>query len=120
MLRIFWDGAVALDPAIEPRDEKHMPLCAPGQLAALWKEAGLVDVIEQPLTIRMEFASFDDYWRPFLAGQGPAGAHVGSLPEARRRELEGRLRRRLLGDRADGRISLAARAWAVRGRVARH
>jgi hypothetical protein len=26
MLRFFWDEAVALDPAIEPRDERHMKL----------------------------------------------------------------------------------------------
>ena len=51
MLRVFWDEAVALDPAMAARDERHMALCRRGELAALWREAGLADVDEQPLTI---------------------------------------------------------------------
>ena len=92
-----------------------MPLCDRGALAALWREHGLKDVFEQALTIQTQFVSFDDYWSPFLEKQGPAGAHVGSLPEAGREELRVRLRKRLLRDRQDGPIELAARAWAVRG-----
>ena len=34
----------------------------------------------------MRFASFADFWRPFLEQQGPAGAYVAALPaEARDR-----------------------------------
>jgi hypothetical protein len=44
MLRFFWDVAVALDPAIEPKDERHMKLSRQGQLAELWKKAGLIDI----------------------------------------------------------------------------
>jgi hypothetical protein len=44
MLRLFWDEAVALDPSSESRDERHMPLCRPGELAALWRQRGLVEV----------------------------------------------------------------------------
>ena len=40
MLRAFWDEAVVLDPASEPKDERHMPACRPGELAALWTVAG--------------------------------------------------------------------------------
>jgi len=29
---------------------------------------------EQPLDITMKFASFQDYWDPFLLGQGPGGS----------------------------------------------
>jgi len=46
MLRVFWDEAVALDPAAEPRDERHMPLCRRGELAALWREQRLEEVVE--------------------------------------------------------------------------
>ena len=49
MLRFFWDEAIALDPAIEPRDERHMKLSRQGQLGDLWKKAGLINVKEQPL-----------------------------------------------------------------------
>ena len=41
MLRFFWDEAIALDPAIEPRDERHMKLSRQGQLGDLWQKAGL-------------------------------------------------------------------------------
>jgi SAM-dependent methyltransferase len=38
MLRIFWDEAVALNPAADARDERHMPLSRQGDLGALWRE----------------------------------------------------------------------------------
>ena len=43
----------------------------------------------------MAFASFDDYWQPFLGGQGPAGVYVSSLAESARHALESRLREHL-------------------------
>ena len=73
MLRGFWDEAVALDPASEPKDERHMPFCRPDDLAQLWKAQGLLDVQEEPLVIPMTFSSFDDFWSPFRDRQGPAG-----------------------------------------------
>ena len=117
MLRFFWDEAVALDPAIEPKDERHMKLSREGQLGELWKKAGLVNVQEKPLAIDQTYASFDDYWGPFLRGAGPGGAYVVSLSEERRRQLEARMRKRLLGNREDGAFVLEARAWCVRGEV---
>ena len=118
MLRVFWDEAVALDPAIAARDERNMPLCRRGELAALWRANGLQQVEEQPLVISLAFASFDDFWQPFLGGQGPAGAYTASLSGADRAALEARLRTRLLGARQDGPFTLQARAWAVKGVVA--
>ncbi|HVL54980.1 MAG TPA: methyltransferase domain-containing protein [Burkholderiaceae bacterium] len=117
MLRIFWDEVVALDPAAEPRDERHMKLSRQGQLGALWRKAGLVDVQERPIEIEQAFTSFDDYWSPFVAGAGPAGAYAVSLPEDRRRQLAERVKARLLGDRNDRAFRLQARAWCVRGVV---
>ena len=70
------------------------------------------------IEIEMHFADFDDYWLPFLGGQGPAPAHAMSLDEQRRGELRELLRQRL-GGTAAGPIVLGARAWAARGRVAR-
>jgi SAM-dependent methyltransferase len=117
MLRVFWDEAMALDPASGPRDERHMPVCRRGDLAELWRAQGLLDVREEPLLVPLAFSSFEDFWSPFLEGQGPAGAYVASLPEGPRRDLEQRLRRRLLGEGGDRPIALTARAWAVRGIV---
>ena len=114
MLRVFWDEVVALDPAMGPKDERHMKLCREGQLGALWNKAGLADVQEGAIVIATAFASFDDYWGPFRAGVGPGGAYVASLSEDRRKALEERLRKRLPGK---GAMALKARAWCVRGAV---
>jgi SAM-dependent methyltransferase len=120
MLRVFWDEAVALDPAAASRDERHMPLCRKGELAALWRAHGLRDVAEEPLDVETRFVTFEDYWSPFLEKQGPAGAYVAALPPADREQLRQRLRRRLIGDGPDRPIVLRARAWAVRGIVPPH
>jgi SAM-dependent methyltransferase len=117
MLRIFWDEAVAMDPAVASRDERHMPLSRKGQLADLWRAHGLVDVQESALTISMTFASFEDYWNPFVGGQGPAGAYVKSLDDSRRERLKSRLRQRLLAAGSDQPFTLEGRAWAAKGTV---
>jgi SAM-dependent methyltransferase len=117
MLRLFWDEAIALDPDADGIDERHMPLSRRGELGALWRAHGLVNVSEAPLTIETRFSSFEDYWSPFLERQGPAGTYVAGLPAARTETLRLNLRRRLIGDDADGPIVRRARAWAVRGTV---
>lgn len=117
MLRVFWNAAIALDPSAEASDEKHMALCRRGELRQLWTEAGLTEVEEQPLEIAMAFRSFDDYWQPFMAGQGPAGAYVARLSPERRAELREEIKRLLPGDSKSGSFELMARAWAVRGTV---
>ena len=63
------------------------------------------------------FASFGDYWSPFIENQGPAGAYVAVLGSNAREELCLRLRTRLLGSGPDRALVLRARAWAVRGIV---
>jgi hypothetical protein len=73
-----------------------------------------VAAIEMP----MRFVDFDDYWQPFLGGQGPAPAHAMSLPEAARNRVRDLVRERL-PMQPDGTIVLAARAWAARGTVTR-
>ena len=60
----------------------------------------MLAVGERPLTIEQPFASFDDYWSPFLGGQGPAGAYVAEPVAAARTRLRDRLRRRLAGGTA--------------------
>jgi SAM-dependent methyltransferase len=116
MLRVFWDGAAALDPAADARDERHMPLCRRGELEALWREHGFADVAEEPLTIPMRFASFGDFWGPFLEQQGPAGAYVAALHAEARDRLGQCLRERLIGQGEDRAFALSGRAWAVRGK----
>jgi SAM-dependent methyltransferase len=116
-LRIFWDAAVALEPAAAPKHERNMKLARQGELGDLWRKAGLLEVREKPLVIEQAFPSFDDYWEPFLKGTGPGGAYVASLGDERRRQLEERLRGQLLGGKAGGAFTLKARAWCARGEV---
>jgi SAM-dependent methyltransferase len=117
MLRTFWDAAVALDPSAETKDERHLALCREGELGELWRRHGLRDVIERTLTIDTGFASFDDYWTPFLQKQGPAGAYVAGLSNDEREALRVHLRQRLVRGQSGLPFSLKASAWAVRGVV---
>lgn len=117
-MRYFWDAAVSLDPDAASLDEgPRFPLCHAEALAQAFADAGLEGAKSTPITIPTRFADFDDYWRPFLGGQGPAPAYTMSLDEAARARLRDRIRARLPMN-ADGSIPLTARAWACRGNVA--
>ena len=117
MLRVFWDEAVARDLSIAVRDERNMPLCRPGELSALWRAHRLMRIEERPLTIQLSFSSFEDFWSPFVAGQGPAGSYVARLSETDREVLRLRLWQRLVGEGQDRAMTFQARAWAVKGEV---
>ncbi|MFU8872941.1 class I SAM-dependent methyltransferase [Micromonospora sp. SL4-19] len=115
MMRHFWDAAVARDPSAAERDEgRRFSVCHPDALRALWADAGLRGVTVRPVEVPTVFADFDDYWTPFLGGQGPAPGYVASLAEADRAALRELLRRRIPAE-PDGSVRLTARAWAVRG-----
>ena len=117
LIRRFWDAAVALDPNARDLDEgRRFPLCRPEALERLFSDSGLASVAVRPIDVPTVFRDFDDYWSPFLGGQGPAPSYVASLDEDRRVALRERLRAALPAD-DDGSIHLIARAWAVRGTV---
>jgi SAM-dependent methyltransferase len=115
MIRQFWDAAATLDPGTAELDERRrFPLCRPEPLHALWTGAGLAAVEVEPIEVPTRFHDIDDYWTPFLGGQGPAPGFVSALDEDRRSALLELLRERL-PVALDGSITLSARAWAVRG-----
>ena len=117
LMRFFWDAAVALNPEAAKMDEGiRFPLCRPEPLAELFTGTGLKGV--EVKAIPTPFADFEDYWRPFLGGQGPAPAYAMALDESARARLRERIRERL-PLQADGSISLIARAWAVRATVSK-
>ena len=115
MMRHFWNAVAALDPAARDLDEgRRFPVCNPDSLRTLFQNTGLFQVEVHPIDISTDFKDFNDYWAPFLGGQGPAPGYAMSLSE----EQRARLRQRIYNSlpfALDGSIPLAARAWAVRG-----
>lgn len=115
MMRHFWDAAAEVDPGAAAADEgPRFPICHPAALAAAWAAAGLASVATRPIEIPTVFTGFDDYWRPFLGGQGAAPAYLARLPGDRQAAIRDLLDERL-DRRPDGSIAMTARAWAVRG-----
>ncbi len=114
LMRYFWDAAVALDPDAANLDEGvRFPLCDPEPLKQLFEQAGLGEIEVTGIDVPTPFSSFEEYWRPFLGGQGPAPAYAMSLTDEARARLRDRLRERLPIN-SDGSIELIARAWAIR------
>lgn len=108
MMRLFWTAAREVDPAA-PDEGVRFPLCRPEPLTALWRATGLTGVAVTAIEVPTVFTDFDDYWRPFLGGQGAAPAYLATRPAADRDAIRELLRRRLSD------LSLTARAWAIRG-----
>lgn len=115
LMRYFWNGVSELFPNGAAQDEgKQFPICKREPLADLFKAAGLNAIKTTALEAPTIFTDINDYWSPFLRGQGPAGAYCVSLRDDQREQL-----RRKIEDKLpyapDGSIPLTARAWAVRG-----
>jgi SAM-dependent methyltransferase len=117
LMRYFWDAAAELDPVARELDEgrRFRDFERPDNLERLFRDAGQHDVESRAIDVPTTFRDFEDYWEPFLGGQGPAPAYATSLGEVERERLRALLRERLPAA-PDGTISLVARAWAVRGR----
>lgn len=113
-MRHFWEAAVALDPGALNLDEgRRCPICSPEKLSDLFVRAGLTRVQVRPIDVPTHFRDFDDFWTPFLGGQGPAPAYAMSLDDDRRARLREHIRADLPIS-PDGSIHLIARAWAVK------
>ena len=115
--RMFFDTAAVLDPkAAERRARSYTrPMTRPGELANAWRAAGLTDVVETTLGVRMEFASFDDYWRPYVGKEGPQAEYLSTLSNEERTRLRDAVRLAYVDGDPDGPRSYAALAWAVKG-----
>jgi SAM-dependent methyltransferase len=105
----FWRVAAALDP--EVRTESGLKGASEGQLVDIFERAGVQDVAQAVVGCTVAFRDFDDWWRPFLGGVGPAGRYVATLDGGATARLEAALRDEL----GDGAFSITARAWAAVG-----
>jgi len=106
----FWDVAREVDPDVI--DESQLAGAREGHLGELFREARLTDVEETSLSVRVEHASFDEWWEPFTFGVGPAGAYLSRLDADVRMAIRERCRDAYAGD-----VTVVAETWAARGRV---
>jgi ubiquinone/menaquinone biosynthesis C-methylase UbiE len=115
--RLFWDTAAGLDPqAVDRRARLFSARPAlPGELRDLLVASGLDRIEESLITIRMDYTSFDDYWRPLLGGQGPVGSYVAGLASDLRTRIEAAVRSAYCAGAPDGPRAMSLTAWAVRG-----
>ena len=112
-IHAFWQAAMALDPdAAFLSEDRRFPFCTPEGLAKLAGRASLVPEIA-PIKIPTIFKDFEDFWRPFTLGAGPAPGYCASLAQEARQRLKDSLSESLPRE-CDGSISLKARAWAMR------
>ena len=117
-MRAFWNAATALDPdALGLTEDSRFPFCTPNGLTDLVRGAGLQLVDCTPIEVPTVFQDFEDYWRPFTLGAGPAPGYCVNLDP----DTQQRLKEKLKNDlprREDGSIALQARAWALKALVA--
>jgi len=104
-----------LDPEAAAAGEGvRAPLCRLEPLFALFDSAGLTGITLRSIDVAATFQNFDDFWGPFLAGQGPAPHYAMSLNPERRDALRERLEETLPAGH-DGTITVPPRAWAIKG-----
>jgi hypothetical protein len=116
MLRYFWDTAISIDPKSRILDEGvRFPICNSDNLKNAFVNLGLTDVDVTTLDVDTVFNDFEDYWNPFLGGQGPAPSYLSSLNANLQEELKNRIFNKLPKE-SNGSIKLLARAIAIRGK----
>ena len=108
-LGLFWNVAHELDPDVE--DESRLAGAREGHLVELFQAAGLREIGATSLSADLEHATFEDWWEPFTAGVGPAGAYVARLDTQAQAALRERCRDRITAEP----FVITARAWAARG-----
>lgn len=82
-----------------------------GDLGALLRDAGCVDVVEGEVAVRLEVAGFDEWWTPYTLGVAPAGRQLAALDPADRERVRAAAQELL----PEGPFSVTAVAWAARG-----
>jgi SAM-dependent methyltransferase len=105
----FWEAARDLDPELE--GESRLMGSREGDLSRLFDSAGLAEVEETALSVRVEHPTFDEWWEPFTLGVGPAGSHVAGLDAERRAQLREHCHALL----PDPPFVLTGLAWTARG-----
>lgn len=120
VMRMVLDTMAPLDEAAD-RLRAHycfQPMMQPGEMREAFESQGLKDVEEKSIMIRMNYQSFEDFWAPIAAGEGPLGKYVSGLNGDARQAADHAVRLAYESGKHDGPRSFAAIAWACKGRVA--
>jgi trans-aconitate methyltransferase len=113
LMRYFFDAMLALRPEDRDHDEgRRFSFCTAEGLDGLFTDAGFTTVSTREIVVPTVFASFDDFWHPFLGGTGVAPAYLRSLDEPAQEAMRDEVHSRLPIE-SDGTIRLTARAWAA-------
>jgi len=116
-LQNFWEAVEELRKETSALNEaKRFSGFSSDALLEFFRAAGFDEVITTSIEINTYFKDFDDYWMPFLGGQGPAPSYLVSLNETDRERLKNLIYERL-PIQPNGSIPLSARALAVKGKV---
>ncbi|MEI2299667.1 class I SAM-dependent methyltransferase [Ensifer sp. MJa1] len=118
-MRMVLDVAAMLDGNAEQVRSRYcfQPMMRPGEMMQSFAANGLEQVEQTSLTIRMDYRSFDDFWQPISAGEGPLGKYIGALDAAQRAKTDAAVKAAYQSGQPDGPRSFAAVAWACRGIV---
>lgn len=111
-LSTFWSVVLRCDR--DARDEgRLLPGATEGDLVRLLDQAWLREVEGSSISVKVGFATFEEWWAPFTLGVGPAGDYVAGLNQITRAGLEDALREEL----GDGPFDIDATAWVATGVV---
>jgi SAM-dependent methyltransferase len=113
MLRAYWQAI--REVGVPGQSEAERFGGRAGQLADLWRQAGLRDVTDGSLVVESSYRDFDELWESFRGGVGPAGAHAAALDPPARDAVRDVLWRNV--GSPSGAFSLDASAWYAAGTV---
>ncbi|WIM20707.1 class I SAM-dependent methyltransferase [Microbacterium sp. zg-B185] len=107
----FWEVLSTVDP--DAPSESERPGTRRGQLGRYLAAAGLREIAETVLTVRVLHPTFEDWWQPYERGVGPVGAYIASLDDAGRLRLQHTLR----SEMPPAPFEVTGSAWTARGTV---
>jgi len=114
-LRYFWEAAFQIDSKSHDLDEGiRFPICNSNKLIEAFQKSELIEIESSVLDIDTVFKNFEDYWNPFLGGQGPAPGYLASLSNELQDDLKNKIHERIDFE-SDGSIKLLGRAIAIKG-----
>jgi ubiquinone/menaquinone biosynthesis C-methylase UbiE len=65
------------------------------QMRAVWEQSGLIEIETCVIRIRVNYISFDEFWKANSTPVGPTGAVIAKLSPVKKEELKDLLRQRL-------------------------